>query len=61
MVAVVQMGNSGFKAEIIRHTAEAFGREVIRKALNESLSEILDWTVTEGRLVVVNELYKLPD
>ena len=61
MVAVVRMGNSGFKDEIIRHTAEVFGREVIRKALNESLAEILDWTVTEGRLVVVNELYKLPN
>ena len=47
--------------EIIRHTAEAFGREVIRKALNESLSDILDWTVTEGRLVLVGELYKLPN
>ena len=60
MVAVVRMGNSGFKDEIIRHTAEAFGREVIRKALNESLSEILDWTVTEGRLILEADLYKLP-
>lgn len=60
MVAVVRMGNSGFKDEIIRHTAEAFGREVIRKALNESLSEILDWTVAEGRLTLEADLYKLP-
>jgi hypothetical protein len=61
MVAVVRMGNSGFKDEIIRHTAEAFGREVIRKALNESLSEILDWTVAEGRLMLEADLYKLPN
>ena len=60
MVAVVRMGNSGFKDEIIRHTAEAFGREVIRKALNESLSEILDWTVAEKRLTLEADLYKLP-
>jgi hypothetical protein len=60
MVAVVRMGDSGFKDEIIRHTAEAFGREVIRKALNERLMEILDWTVAEGRLVLEAELYKLP-
>jgi hypothetical protein len=60
MVAVVRMGNSGFRDEIIRHTAEAFGREVIRKALNESLGEILDWTVAEGRLTLEADLYKLP-
>jgi hypothetical protein len=60
MVAVVRMGDSGFKDEIIRHTAEAFGREVIRKALNQRLTEILDWTVAEGRLVLEAELYKLP-
>jgi dephospho-CoA kinase len=60
MIAVVRMGNSGFRDEIIRHTAEAFGREVIRKALNESLGEILDWTVTEGRLTLEADLYKLP-
>ena len=61
MVAVVRMGNSGFRDEIIRHTAEAFGREVIRKALNESLGEILDWTVAEGRLTLEADLYKLPN
>jgi hypothetical protein len=60
MVAVVRMGDSGFKDEIIRHTAEAFGREVIRKALNQRLTEIFDWTVAEGRLVLEAELYKLP-
>jgi hypothetical protein len=60
MVAVVSMGNSGFSDEIIRHTARAFGREVIRKALNEWLTEILDWTVAEGRLVLEGDLYKLP-
>jgi hypothetical protein len=60
MVAVVSMGNSGFKDEIIRHTAFAFGREVIRKALNERLAEILEWSVAEGRLVLEADLYKLP-
>lgn len=61
MVAVVSMGNSGFKDEIIRHTAVAFGREVIRKALNERLTEILEWSVAEGRLALEADLYKLPN
>jgi hypothetical protein len=60
MVAVVSMGNSGFKDEIIRHTAVAFGREVIRKALNERLTEILEWSVEKGHLVLEADLYKLP-
>ena len=60
MVAVVSMGNSGFKDEIIRHTAVVFGREVIRKALNERLTEILEWSVEKGHLVLEADLYKLP-
>ncbi len=61
MVSVVRLGDSGFREEIVRHTAEVFGRKAVTKVLKGKLISILDWTVTQGRLVVESELYKLPD
>jgi len=61
MVSVVRLGDSGFREEIIRHTAEVFGRKAVTKVLKDKLNNILDWTVAQGRLVVESELYKLPN
>lgn len=61
MVSVVRLGDSGFREEIIRHTAEVFGRKAVTKVLKEKLNNILDWTVAQGRLVLESELYKLPN
>jgi hypothetical protein len=61
MVSVVRLGDSGFREEIIRHTAEVFGRKAVTKVLKEKLNGILDWTVTQGRLVDDSGLYKLPN
>ena len=60
MVSVVRLGDSGFREEIIRHTAEVFGRKAVTKVLKEKLNNILDWTVAQGRLVLESDLYKLP-
>jgi hypothetical protein len=61
MVSVVRLGDSGFREEIVRHTAEVFGRKAVTKVLKEKLNSILDWTVSQGRLVIDSELYKLPN
>lgn len=61
MVSVVRLGDSGFREEIVRHTAEVFGRKAVTKVLKEKLNNILDWTVAQGRLVLESELYKLPN
>ena len=61
MVSVVRLGDSGFREEIVRHTAEVFGRKAVTKVLKEKLNSILDWTVAQGRLVLESELYKLPN
>lgn len=61
MVSVVRLGDSGFREEIVRHTAEVFGRKAVTKVLKEKLNSILDWTVNQGRLMVEGELYKLPN
>jgi hypothetical protein len=61
MVSVVRLGDSGFREEIVRHTAEVFGRKAVTKVLKVKLNGILDWTVSQGRLVVDSELYKLPN
>jgi hypothetical protein len=61
MVAVVRLGDSGFREEIVRHTAEVFGRKALTKVLKEKLNNILDWTTAQGLLIVESELYKLPN
>ena len=61
MVAAVEMGGSGFKEEIIRLTAEVFGRKAVTQALNAQLVPLLDWAVQQGKLVVEADLYKLPE
>ena len=61
MVSFVRLGGSGFREEIVRHTAEVFGRKAVTKVLKEKLNNILDWTVAQGRLVLESELYKLPN
>jgi len=60
MVAVVAMGNSCFREEVIRNVAEAYGRKAVTKVLDTRLGAILDWSVTQGRLVLDTNLYKLP-
>jgi hypothetical protein len=58
MVAVVEM-NPCFEEEIIRNTAEAFGRKVLTKVLNERLGAILNWAVQQGKIKVEANLYKV--
>lgn len=60
MVAVVAMGSSCFREEVIRNVAEAFGRKAVTKVLDTNLGAILDWSVSQGRLVLDTNLYKLP-
>jgi very-short-patch-repair endonuclease len=61
MVAAVDLGGSCFKEEIIRLTAEVFGRKAVTQALNAQLVPVLDWAVQQGKLVVEADLYKLPN
>jgi hypothetical protein len=61
MLAAVDLGGSCFKEEIIRLTAEVFGRKAVTQALNAQLVPVLDWAVQQGKLVVEADLYKLPN
>jgi very-short-patch-repair endonuclease len=60
MVAVVALGNSCYREEIIKSVAEVYGRKAVTRTLNERLGLILDWTIEQSRLIVDGELYKLP-
>jgi hypothetical protein len=60
MVAVVALGNSCYREEIIKSVAEVYGRKAVTRTLNERLGSILDWTIEQSRLIVDGELYKLP-
>ncbi len=58
MVAVVALGNSCYREEIIKSVAEVYGRKAVTRTLNDRLGSILDWVVQQGQLMADGDLYK---
>jgi len=58
MVAVVALGNSCYREEIIKSVADVYGRKAVTRTLNDRLGSILDWVVQSGFLNVETDLYK---
>lgn len=61
MVDVVRLGASATEEQIIRQVALAYGRKAVTGVLKTKLTEILQWTVTSGRLVIEADLIRLPN
>ena len=61
MVDVVRLGASATEEQIIRQVALAYGRKAVTGVLKTKLTEILQWTVTSGRLIIEADLIRLPN
>jgi hypothetical protein len=60
MIAVVRMGGSAYEEQVIRLVAKAYGRKAVTAVLAEKLNAILNWTISNGRIINDAGLLKLP-
>ena len=62
MVDIVRIAHGAHSDELIRRTAQLFGRQVLRGDVEERLRSVLDWASSEavGSLLLDGEQYQIP-
>jgi hypothetical protein len=62
MVDIVRIAHGAYSEELIRRTAQLFGRQVLRNDVEKRLKSVLDWASSEavGSLLLDGEQYQIP-